>query len=60
MAGSADDKPTDLPKLKPSERSAQTDAAFRAIVDREKAAEEAKTKRLREARLKRDAEQATD
>lgn len=52
------DNPSDYPKLKPAERAERTDAAFREIVDREKRAEEAKTARLREARLKRDAEQS--
>ena len=52
--------PSDLPKLKPAERAAQTNADFRELVDRDKRAEGAKTARLREARLKREAEQARD
>ena len=47
--------PAEEPKLKPAERAQRTDAAFREIVEREKRAEDAKTARLKEARLKRHA-----
>lgn len=58
MTDSSDEPPAAESKLKPAERHERTDAAFREIVDREKRAEDAKTARLREARLKRDAEMA--
>lgn len=50
-------QPSDVSKLKPAERAERTDAAFREIVAKEKRDEEAKTARLREARLKREAEE---
>lgn len=55
-----DDKPNKEPKQTSVERIDRTDAAFREIVQREKLAEDAKTARLREARLKRDAEKPQD
>lgn len=60
MAATADDKPGNEPRLTFAERAERTDAAFREIVGREKRAQDAKTARLREARLKRDAEKAKD
>lgn len=50
-----DDTPDPL-KFKPSERAERTDAAFRQIVENEKRAQDAKTARLKAARLARDAE----
>lgn len=45
--------PAEEPKLKAVDRAERTDAAFREIVEREKRAEDAKTARLKEARLAR-------
>ncbi|MGA0533111.1 hypothetical protein [Hansschlegelia sp. KR7-227] len=41
--------------MTPRDRAERTQAAFREIVDRDKVKEDAKTARLRDARLKRDA-----
>lgn len=53
-SGMSDEVAIAEPKLKPHERWERTDAAFREIVERERAAREAKTAKLRAARLERE------
>jgi hypothetical protein len=54
-AAMSEDDPIKEPKMNPRDRAERTQAAFREIVDRDKVKEDAKTARLRDARLKRDA-----